>query len=122
MNIRRVTALALSMALAAAAAPQLQAQVTSDSESLSGSTKTAPRLAQKPGAGPTMPAGASTPAAGPAFSGAVMAGDTLYVSGTTDMDRATGKSPSDPKVGAKTVMDNIKRTVESGGLTMDDLV
>ena len=59
---------------------------------------------------------------GPAFSGAVMAGDTLYVSGTTDMDRATGKPPADPKDGAKLVLDNIKRTVESGGLTMDDLV
>jgi 2-iminobutanoate/2-iminopropanoate deaminase len=73
-------------------------------------------------AGGAMPAGAATPAAGPAFSGAVMAGDTLYVSGTTDMDRATGKPPTDPKVGAKIVLDNIKRTVESGGLTMDDLV
>jgi 2-iminobutanoate/2-iminopropanoate deaminase len=73
-------------------------------------------------AGGAMPPGAATPTAGPAFSGAVMAGDTLYVSGTTDMDRATGEPPSDPKVGAKIVLDNIKRTVESGGLTMDDLV
>jgi 2-iminobutanoate/2-iminopropanoate deaminase len=70
-----------------------------------------------------MPAGATTPGmAGPAFSAAVMAGDTLYVSGTTDMDRATGKPPPDPKDGAKLVLDNIKRNVESAGLTMDDLV
>lgn len=67
-------------------------------------------------------AGAMPGAQGPAFSGAVRAGDTLYVSGTTDMDRATGKPPADPKDGAKLVLDNIKRTVESGGLTMDDLV
>jgi 2-iminobutanoate/2-iminopropanoate deaminase len=73
-------------------------------------------------AGGAMPPGAAAPGAGPAFSGAVLAGDTLYVSGTTDMDRSTGKPPTDPKVGARIVMDNIKRTVESGGLTMDDLV
>ncbi len=69
-----------------------------------------------------VPAGATAPGAGPAFSGAVMAGDTLYVSGTTDMDRSTGKPPVDPKDGAKLVLGNIKRTVEAAGLTMDDLV
>jgi 2-iminobutanoate/2-iminopropanoate deaminase len=74
-----------------------------------------------PSGGP-VPAGAVSPAGGPAFSGAVLAGDTLYVSGTTDVDRSTGKPPTDPKVGARIVLDNIKRTVESGGLTMDDLV
>ena len=68
------------------------------------------------------PAGAGAPPPGPAFSGAVMAGDTLYVSGTTDTDRATGKPPPDPKDGARLVLDNIKRTVEGAGLTMDDLV
>ncbi len=68
------------------------------------------------------PASAPTGAAPPAFSTAVMAGDTLYVSGTLDVDRATGKAPADPKDGAKIVLDNIKRTVEGAGLTMDDLV
>jgi 2-iminobutanoate/2-iminopropanoate deaminase len=72
--------------------------------------------------GGPVPAGATAAAAaGPPFSGAVLAGDTLYVAGTTDTDRATGKSPADPKEGAKLVMDNIKRTVEGAGLTMDDL-
>ena len=69
-----------------------------------------------------VPAGATAGGSGPAFSSSVMAGDTLYVSGTTDMDRSTGKPPTDPKVGARIVMDNIKRTVEGAGLTMDDLV
>ena len=50
-----------------------------------------------------------------------MAGDTLYVSGTTDTDRATGKPPPDPKDGAKLVLGNIKTTVEAAGFTMDDL-
>lgn len=69
-----------------------------------------------------LPAGAVSATAGPAFSSAVMAGDTLYISGTTDIDPATGKPPTDVKVGAKMVLDNIKRAVEKAGLTMDDLV
>ena len=70
------------------------------------------------------PAGAGGPGgAAPAFSGAVLAGDTLYVSGTTDgTDPTTGKLPVDATRGAQVVMDNIKRTVEGAGLTMDDLV
>ena len=59
---------------------------------------------------------------GPPFSAAVMAGDTLYVAGTTDNDPATGKPPADVKAGAKLVLDNIRRTVEKAGLTMNDLV
>ena len=69
-----------------------------------------------------MPAGANAGGTGPAYSSSVLAGDTLYVSGTTDMDRTTGKPPTDAKVGAKIVMDNIKRSVEGAGLTMDDFV
>ena len=70
------------------------------------------------------PAGAGVPpvANGAPYSAAVMAGDTLYVAGTTDTDPATGKSPADPKDGARRVLDNIKRTVERAGLTMNDLV
>jgi 2-iminobutanoate/2-iminopropanoate deaminase len=64
----------------------------------------------------------ATPTTPPAFSGAVLAGDTLYVSGTTDTDPATGKPPADAKAGAKLVLDNIKRSVEGAGLTMNDLV
>lgn len=62
------------------------------------------------------------PGKAPPFSSAVMAGDTLYVAGTTDMDPATGKPPADVAAGAKLVLDNIRRTVEKAGLTMDDLV
>jgi 2-iminobutanoate/2-iminopropanoate deaminase len=58
----------------------------------------------------------------PPFSSAVMAGDTLYIAGTTDHDPATGKPGADATAGAKLVLDDIKRTVEKAGLTMDDLV
>lgn len=57
----------------------------------------------------------------PPYSAAVLAGNTLYLSGTTDTDPATGKPPPDPADGAKLVMDRIKRAVEAGGMTMDDL-
>jgi 2-iminobutanoate/2-iminopropanoate deaminase len=83
-----------------------------------GSAKTA--VKHLPSGGP-VPAGATAPGAGSAFSAAVLAGDTLYVSGTTDTDRITNKPPEDPKAGAKLVMDNIKRTVEGAGFTMDEL-
>jgi 2-iminobutanoate/2-iminopropanoate deaminase len=70
------------------------------------------------GAGAGGPGGVAPP-----FSGAVLAGDTLYVAGTTDgTDPATGKLPVDATTGAKVVLNNIKKTVEAAGLTMDDLV
>jgi 2-iminobutanoate/2-iminopropanoate deaminase len=72
-------------------------------------------------AGP-LPAGAASPAGNPAFNAAVLAGDTLYISGSIDLDPATGKPPADPKVGAKIILDGMKRTVEQAGMTMDDLV
>lgn len=56
---------------------------------------------------------------GPPFSAAVMAGDTLYLSGTTDGGTALGGTGAEA---ARRVIENLKRTVEAGGLTMDDLV
>ena len=66
--------------------------------------------------------GAAAPTSGPPFSGAVLAGDTLYISGSTDTDPATGKPPTDPKAGAKLILDGLKRTLERTGMTMNDLV
>ncbi len=70
------------------------------------------------------PAGSNTPGGvSPAFSAAVQAGDTLYVSGTTDgTDPDTGKLPVDATTGAKVVLNNVKKAVETAGYTMDDLV
>jgi len=50
------------------------------------------------------------------FSAAVKAGETLYIAGVTDRGGAT------PTESAQRVMDNFKRSVEAGGLTMDELV
>jgi 2-iminobutanoate/2-iminopropanoate deaminase len=57
--------------------------------------------------------------AAPPFSAAVVAGSTIYLAGTTDGGSALGGTPADA---AKRVMDNIKRTAEAAGVTMDDLV
>src|ERR1044071_8494787 len=57
---------------------------------------------------------------GPAFSGAVMAGNTLYVSGTTDADPKTGAISPDPKAAAVIVLNKMKAQIEHAGLTMDD--
>lgn len=59
------------------------------------------------------------PNGAPAYSTAVMVGNTLYVSGTTDGGFKAGDTNT---AAAKRVMDNIKRSVEAGGLTMDNLV
>src|SRR5262249_13428606 len=56
------------------------------------------------------------------FSDAVRSGDTLYVAGHIGIDSRTGNAPSDPAIEARLVMEAVKRTVESSGLTMDDLV
>jgi 2-iminobutanoate/2-iminopropanoate deaminase len=56
------------------------------------------------------------------FSDAVLSGDTLYVAGHLGIDPHTGSAPTDPALEAHLVMDAVKRTVESAGLGMDDLV
>jgi len=56
------------------------------------------------------------------FSDAVFAGDTLYVAGHLGLDPHTGSAPTDPATEARLVMEAVKRTVESAGLTLDDLV
>jgi 2-iminobutanoate/2-iminopropanoate deaminase len=55
----------------------------------------------------------------PPYSAAVLAGKTLYVAGTTDRSPLVGDTSA---AAARRVLDNVKRSVEAGGLTMDDLV
>lgn len=59
---------------------------------------------------------------GPAFSGAVMTGNTLYVSGMTNSDPQTNAISPDAKLAARIVLTKIQHQVEKAGLTMDDLV
>jgi len=66
---------------------------------------------------PGLPADAKAP-----FSSAVLAGDTLYLSGVTDIDPATHQHGSSARESAKLVLDALKRSTEQAGYTMDDLV
>jgi len=56
------------------------------------------------------------------FSDAVLVANTLFISGHIGLDPKTSLAPADPEEEAKLVMDGIKKTVESAGLTMDDIV
>ena len=56
------------------------------------------------------------------FSDAVLVGNTLYIAGHIGTDPKTGMAPADPEEEARLVMDGIKKTVESAGLSMDDIV
>jgi 2-iminobutanoate/2-iminopropanoate deaminase len=56
------------------------------------------------------------------FSDAVLVGDTLYIAGHIGIDPKTDRAAEDPRIEARFVMDRVKATVESAGLTMDDVV
>ena len=56
------------------------------------------------------------------FSDAILAGNTLYVAGHLGLDPRSGSAPSDVATEVRMVMDAVKRTVESAGLSVDDLV
>jgi reactive intermediate/imine deaminase len=60
-------------------------------------------------------------AAQPPFSGAVLAGNTLYLSGEIGTD-ANRRVPDTAEAEAKAVLDKVQATLKSEGMTMDDLV
>lgn len=55
------------------------------------------------------------------FSGAVQIGETLYLSGAIGLD-GKGKIPDKATEEARNVLNAIKASLESAGMTMDDLV
>ncbi|MDD9888897.1 MAG: RidA family protein [Gammaproteobacteria bacterium] len=57
---------------------------------------------------------------GPPFSGAVMAGDTLYLSGMLGLEN--GQVPDTPEEEARLILEQFKATLEEADMTMDDLV
>jgi 2-iminobutanoate/2-iminopropanoate deaminase len=56
------------------------------------------------------------------FSGAILAGNTLYLSGRIGLDPKTNKAPADIDEEIKLLLDRVKATVAQAGMTMDDLV
>ncbi len=55
------------------------------------------------------------------FSGAVLVGNTLYLSGTIGLDE-NQQMPSTPEAEARLVLNSMQSTLEAAGMTMDDLV
>lgn len=66
---------------------------------------------------------ARSPADGevPPFSGAVRAGETLYLSGTIGRE-SDGGIPTTAEREARLVLDSVRQTLEAAGMSMDDLV
>ncbi len=55
------------------------------------------------------------------FSGAVLVGNTLYLSGTIGLDE-NQQVPSTAEAEARLVLNSMQSTLEAAGMTMDDLV
>ena len=55
------------------------------------------------------------------FSGAVLVGNTLYLSGTIGLDE-NRQVPSTAEAEARLVLNSMQSTLEAAGMTMDDLV
>ncbi len=56
------------------------------------------------------------------FSEGVLVGNSLYIAGHVGLDPKTDMPPASAEEEARLVMDGIKQTVESAGLSMDDVV
>jgi 2-iminobutanoate/2-iminopropanoate deaminase len=56
------------------------------------------------------------------FSGAILAGNTLYLSGRIGIDPKTGKAPAEIDDEIKLLLDHVKATLVQAGMSMDDLV
>jgi 2-iminobutanoate/2-iminopropanoate deaminase len=56
------------------------------------------------------------------FSEAVLVGNTLYIAGHIGLDAKTDLPPASAEDEARMVMEGIKETVESAGMSMDDVV
>jgi 2-iminobutanoate/2-iminopropanoate deaminase len=56
------------------------------------------------------------------FSEGVLVGNKLYIAGHIGLDPKTGLPPASAEEEARLVMDAFKKTVESAGMTMEDVV
>jgi enamine deaminase RidA (YjgF/YER057c/UK114 family) len=56
------------------------------------------------------------------YSGAILSGNTLFLSGRIGYDAKVGKPPADVDEEIKMVLDRVKATLGQAGMTMDDLV
>lgn len=78
------------------------------SESTSSSTR---RVISLPDDNPQLP-----------FSGGILTGNTLYLSGRIGIDGKTGVAPAEIEAEIKLLLDHVSDTLKAAGMTMDDLV
>lgn len=55
------------------------------------------------------------------FSGAILSGNTLYISGRIGIDAKTGMAPANVDEEIKLLLDHVKGTLVQAGMSMDDL-
>lgn len=55
------------------------------------------------------------------FTGAILAGNTLYMSGRIGIDPKSGKAPAEIDEEIKLLLDQVKATLTAAGMKMDDL-
>jgi 2-iminobutanoate/2-iminopropanoate deaminase len=55
------------------------------------------------------------------FSDGVLVGNTLYVAGHIGLEPKTGQPPATAEEEAKLALDDVQRTLEAAGMSMDDL-
>jgi 2-iminobutanoate/2-iminopropanoate deaminase len=55
------------------------------------------------------------------FSGAILTGNTLYMSGRIGLDAKTGKAPAEVDEEIKLLLDHVKATLAQAGMSMEDL-
>jgi enamine deaminase RidA (YjgF/YER057c/UK114 family) len=56
------------------------------------------------------------------FSDAILSGNTLYLAGRIGLDPKTGQAPPDVDTEIHLLLDGVKATLATQGMTMDDLV
>jgi 2-iminobutanoate/2-iminopropanoate deaminase len=56
------------------------------------------------------------------FSGGILTGNTLYLSGRIGIEAKTGKAPAEMDAEIKLLLDHVSDTLKAAGMTMDDLV
>lgn len=56
------------------------------------------------------------------FSGGILTGNTLYMSGRIGIDAKTGKAPAEIDAELKLLLDHVSDTLKAAGMSMDDLV
>lgn len=120
-----ITAVLMAVSVASSAQPSAAAKLAAATPGMAAIAALAPARAAPVPAAPAVAAALAPPAA-PAVApqplrGAVLSGNTLYVSGQLDLDDQ-GKPGKTPQESARLALEHVKKVIEGAGFSMDDLV